>query len=142
MHGLNMTILLAAILNEPWLSVQNKIRLLEWTGRFLLALYASEHTPALHLEEIANYTPTTTALDGEKAWEDIISRAVSMEDDGHVVKMVRALGYGEKISKSLREKQPTTITGNMWKQLGSMSKFCLLILLAVLIFYILIRVWM
>lgn len=122
MHGVNATLLVAAMLNQSWLSVENQIRLLEWTGRFLLALYASSHAPALHLDEISNYMPAETIQDNEMAWQNITSRAISAADDGHVAKMVRALAYGEKVCIPLESKQKFNIKGNLWKQLGSMSE--------------------
>ena len=121
MHGVNATILVSAILEQPWLSIQNKTRLLEWVGRFLLALYCSNHVAPLHLAEISDYAPKKTALGSEGSWDNIISRVVDVSDDGHVAKLIRALAFGEKACESWEEKTPLIVKGKMWKQIGSMS---------------------
>jgi hypothetical protein len=65
MHGVNATILVSAILEQPWLSIQNKTRLLEWVGRFLLALYCSNHVAPLHVSEVSDYIPKNSSLGDE-----------------------------------------------------------------------------
>jgi hypothetical protein len=121
MHGVNATILVSAILEQPWLSFQNKTRLLEWVGRFLLALYCSNHVAPLHVSEVSDYIPKKSALGSEGSWDNIISRAVDMSDDGHVAKLIRALAFGKKACESWGEKTPLIIKGEMWRQIGSMS---------------------
>jgi hypothetical protein len=121
MHGVNATILVSAILEQSWLSIQNKGRLLEWVGRFLLALYSSNHVAPLYVSEVSDYIPKKSALGSEGSWENIISRAVDVSDDGHVAKLIRALAFGEKACDGWEEKTPLIIKGKMWRQIGSMS---------------------
>ena len=103
MHGVNATILVSAILEQSWLSIQNKTHLLERVGRFLLALYSSNHVAPLHVSEISSYIPKKSALGVEGSWDNIISRAVDMSDDGHVAKLIRALAFGEKACEGWEE---------------------------------------
>jgi hypothetical protein len=133
MHGVNATILVSAILEQPWLSIQNKTRLLEWVGRYLLALYCSNHVAPLHVSEVSDYIPKKSSLGDEGSWYNIISRAVDVSDDGHVAKLIRALAFGEKACVGWEEKTPLIVNGKMWRQIGSMSTRKPFIVLAVLL---------
>lgn len=40
-HGLNCSIFFLSFLSQKWLSMENKVRLLEWKGRFDIVAYAA-----------------------------------------------------------------------------------------------------
>jgi hypothetical protein len=56
-HNLNCSLFFAAFLKQDWLSREDKVRLLEWKGRFDLISYAARGSPKLDIEEFRNYTP-------------------------------------------------------------------------------------
>jgi len=119
MHSLNSSIFFSAFLNEKWLSVENKCRLLEWKGRFDLAMYASRGSPEPLMEEIKNYEPKKP----EQDWSGIIERVDNHPDDGHASKLIRALAHGEKACQPYEGESDETfpIKRDMWLKLGHMA---------------------
>lgn len=115
-HSVNSAIFFSKILKLPFLSQQMKARLLEWKGRFDLLLYVSGGSPDLRLDDITSHPATMD-------WSTIFSRAVTHPtDDGHMVKLVRAVAHGEKVCRALEGSQKMVITGDMWRQIGNMGK--------------------
>lgn len=106
------------LIKLPWISAENKAKLLEYKGRLDLCLYASRRAPPLLLNEITDYKPKQAA----SGWDDLFKRACASEDDGHAAKFVRALANGERISKPYEGNENFRIKGAMWLQLGNMGK--------------------
>lgn len=119
MHCVNCSIFFDAFLKQKWLSEEHKCRLLEWKGRFDLALYASRGSPELSTVEIAEYEP----MRKEDGWSEIIKRVDAFEDDGHAPKLIRALAHGEESCKRFeaQNREDFPVQGNMWLQLGHMA---------------------
>ena len=92
------------LLGPPWISDENKIRMVEWMGRLGLAAYVGVGCPELHLDEITNYVPKSL----QDQWPRLIKRATAVEDDGHTSKVVRALIHGQQASKEFEGR------GNSW----------------------------
>lgn len=118
MHCVNCSIFFSAFLNEAWLKVEDKCRLLEWKGRMDLAMYVSRGCPNLLLDEIASYQPKQP----NQGWAEIIRRVDTYEDDGHAAKLIRALANGEQVCKPYERQggDAFPIKGDMWLQLGHM----------------------
>ncbi|KUL92395.1 hypothetical protein ZTR_02224 [Talaromyces verruculosus] len=117
-HAVNCSIFFSAILERPWISTRAKVRLLEWKGRMDLLLYASRHCPPLNLDEIISYPIT-------KTWNEIFHAGNTHRgDDGHVVKLIRAIAHGEQITETL-EKQgkgnDLKIHGDAWLKAANMA---------------------
>ncbi|RAO71615.1 uncharacterized protein BHQ10_007627 [Talaromyces amestolkiae] len=117
-HAVNCSIFFSAILDRPWISTRAKVRLLEWKGRMDLLIYASRHCPPLNLTEITKYPIT-------KSWDEIIYAGNTHQgDDGHVVKLIRAIAHGEEITMPL-EKQGKSkdlkIHGDAWLKAANMA---------------------
>ena len=74
MHAHNSSIFLKTFLAQPWISDENKARLLEWKGRHDLALYASRRAPDLRVDDIRNYV--SKARTDTNPWLDVIDRAM------------------------------------------------------------------
>lgn len=74
-----------------------KVRLTERMGRLILAAYVSCGSPNLLLREIVEYTPRYKN-DAADPWENLIRRAIEVEDDGHSAKFVRGLIHGQILS--------------------------------------------
>ena len=120
MHGVNCSIFFSAFLKAPWISDKHKARLLEWKGRNDLALYASRRCPKPLLDEIQNYKPVKPQ---QSSWNAVIERMMSHQDDGHGIKLVRALRHGEEICKPYDGKPSFKIRNGMWEKLGNMGKY-------------------
>jgi hypothetical protein len=78
MHCVNASIFWSTFNKLPWLSMENKIRLLEWKGRNDLVMYASRRSPKLLLEEITGYVPKDLEA-GSGEWKGIIKRLFDFE---------------------------------------------------------------
>ncbi|KIX05633.1 uncharacterized protein Z518_03605 [Rhinocladiella mackenziei CBS 650.93] len=90
MHCVNLNPFYTVFMQLPWLSAENKCRLLEWKARLDLAVYASCKAPALFPERVTQYQPKYPG-----GWESIFSRAVRYRDDGHTAKLVRAIRHSQ-----------------------------------------------
>ncbi|KAE8553234.1 hypothetical protein EYB25_004616 [Talaromyces marneffei] len=117
-HAVNCSIFFSAILDRPWISTRAKVRLLEWIGRMDLLLYASRHCPPLNLNEITSYPIT-------KSWDEVIHAGNAHQgDDGHVVKLLRAIAHGEEITKPLEKQgkgKDLKIHGDAWLKAANMA---------------------
>jgi Questin oxidase-like len=117
MHCVNSSIFFSAFLKQDWLSAEDKCRLIEWKGRFDLALYVSRGCPELKLEEITEYKPKNP----NDSWPDIIKRVNEFPDDGHASKLIRAIAHGEQVSKQYEGEDGFVIKGDMFSRLGHMA---------------------
>ncbi|KFY18225.1 hypothetical protein V492_00045 [Pseudogymnoascus sp. VKM F-4246] len=100
MHCVNASIFWPTFNALSWLSDENKCRLLEWKGRLDLAMYVSRGTPRLLKEEIEAYTADTGK---DVSWQTLGERLYRVKrDDGHAVKLLRALGTAERVSQGLK----------------------------------------
>ena len=112
----------ASIFFSPLLSLSvpatTKAKMLENKARMDLLQYASRGAPKLLLEEVTHYVPKKKDASD---WASIFERANNVDDDGHGVKLVRALAHGEKLCKPWEEKEWCKIRGGMWLQIGNMG---------------------
>lgn len=121
MHCLNCSIFHSTFLGQTWLSAPHKARLLEWKGRFDLAMYASRGAPPLLIDEIAHYTPRSPSGVGGDPWGSIIDRVGRHADDGHASKLIRALAHGQEACRRYDTREDFPITSALWLQLGHMG---------------------
>jgi hypothetical protein len=120
MHCVNSSIFYSKFLTAPWLSQQNKIRLLEWKGRLDLCMYASRRSPQTLMDEIKDYQPKMPSTSGADPWEGIFKRLADFKDDGHAVKLGRAIAHGQEVCKKYEGKDGFRVTRDMWLNLGHM----------------------
>ncbi|KAJ5908561.1 hypothetical protein N7495_001243 [Penicillium taxi] len=112
-HAVNASIFFSKLTNLPALDSRNKLRLLEWKGRLDIWLYISQGLPNLFIDEIRQYP-------AQNDWSTIFHRCViHPADDGHIVKLARALAHGEELCR-LSDKQELMIHGDMWLRIGNM----------------------
>lgn len=116
MHCVNSSIFFSSFLSQPWLSVSNKVRLLEWKVRLDLAMYASRGSPELLLDEVEDYRSKK-----DSSWDEVIKRVNMLPDDGHASKIIRALAHGEQVCKPYEQKDGFRIKGDHWLKLGNMA---------------------
>ncbi|PMD37389.1 hypothetical protein L207DRAFT_514664 [Hyaloscypha variabilis F] len=129
MHCVNSSIFFPTFNAQPWLSTANKVRLLQWKGYLDLAMYASRRSPPLLLSEITDYTP---AKPKEADWSGIFTRLWNFLDDGHAIKLARAVRNGELVGEAWEEKARKVgkengavgdgmkVKGKMWGKIGNM----------------------
>jgi hypothetical protein len=120
MHCVNSSIFWPTFNSQSWLSTLNKVRLLQWKGYLDLAMYASRRSPALFQEEISLYTPTKFEA-GDAEWKGIFQRLFEFQDDGHAVKLGRAVRNGELVSKGYEDEDWAKVKGFMWEKIGNMA---------------------
>jgi hypothetical protein len=103
----------------PFLSLDNKIRLLKFKAYADLSMYASRHCPELLLGEVEAYEGSSSKEETE--WQGVFERLWQLPvDDGHAVKFGRAMAYGEQALKGYEEEEWVRIKGNMWAKIGNM----------------------
>jgi hypothetical protein len=119
MHCVNSSIFFSSFNSLPFLTTAHKARLLEWKGRLDLALYASRRSPKLLLEEVATYVPKYLEA-GDAEWKGVFERLCNFEDDGHAVKLGRAVAHGEVVNEKYEKEDWARIKGFMWLKIGNM----------------------
>lgn len=119
MHCVNCSIFFSTFIREPWLSEQDKCRLLEWKGRLDLAMYVSRACPEPLIDEIKTYKPKNP----KDGWKDIMRRVDKFPDDGHASKLVRALAHSERACQPFGSEPDDVfpIKGDMFLKLGHMA---------------------
>ncbi|KAI5795112.1 hypothetical protein EDC01DRAFT_72015 [Geopyxis carbonaria] len=120
MHCINSSIFLSAYMNQSWIPIESKARILEWKGWLDLAMYASRRAPELLVDDIRKYVPK--AKDLSNPWLNIIDRGLKIKDDGHAIKLIRALANGERLCRGYQnhEDQGFVMKGDMWIKMAHM----------------------
>ncbi len=118
MHCVNSSIFYPTFNAQSWLSKENKVRMLQWKGYLDLAMYASRRSPLLLLNEITDYEPVKPeAAD----WNGIFTRLFNFQDDGHAVKLGRAVRNGELVcGKCDKGFEGMKVKGDIWQKIGNM----------------------
>jgi len=93
-HGSNGTLWHSVFIKEPSITRVQQARLIETTGRMLLMLWAGMGCPVPDIEHLKGHK-----IKQPSGWDEIFARACLHEDDGHMIKLIRALANGEKVSK-------------------------------------------
>ena len=123
MHCVNSSIFFPTFNAQSWLSPANKVRLLKFKAYIDLAMYASRRSPPLLLSEISTYIPKMLG-DGEVEWPELFERLFEFQDDGHAVKLGRAVRNGELVSEGRdgdkKEREGFRVRGLMWEKIGNM----------------------
>lgn len=119
MHCVNSSIFFTSFNKQDFLSEAQKIRLLEWKGRFDLTMYASRRSPELLLEEISGYVPKLLEA-GDAEWNGLFQRLFEFEDDGHAVKLGRTVAHAEVVSQGYEDQDWAKIKSFMWLKIGNM----------------------
>ncbi|RPB09211.1 hypothetical protein P167DRAFT_527561 [Morchella conica CCBAS932] len=120
-HCVTTAIFISVFNAQDWITSESKARLLEWKTRFDILTYVAVGAPVLHADEIKNYEPKVSQDGVGNPWLDIIGRAIHVEDDGHTIKTIRSLVYGERLDAKYGEKLNLPVVGNMWRKIAAMS---------------------
>lgn len=121
MHAVTSSIFLTVLVQQPWISLENKVRLVEWKGRTDLFWYAASGSSKLDLQEINEYKASDVTAG--MGWSELYSSINKMHDDGHVAKFVRALKSGQDASAPFEQANQDTfpLQGDAWLQLARMA---------------------
>ncbi|KAK7697817.1 hypothetical protein SLS64_013149 [Diaporthe eres] len=121
MHDVTSSIFLTILARQPWIRLEDRIRMVEWKTRLDLVWYATCGTPKLHLSELEGYKAGPSA---GWSWEKMFDVLRGLHDDGHVAKFARALKNGEEVSQQFESGQSLSafpVKGDMWLNLARMA---------------------
>lgn len=88
-HHLNAAPIFLTINKMSWVPQSIKVRLLEWKMRFDVIEYVGRGCPTLHADILKSYKPKDAQLVSKP--QDLLPRFHALPDDGHTIKVVRAL---------------------------------------------------
>ncbi|KAF2175822.1 hypothetical protein K469DRAFT_609363 [Zopfia rhizophila CBS 207.26] len=116
-HNVNCSIFFSAFLQKDWLRVEDKVRLLEWKGRFDIVSYAARGSPRLRIEDVINYRPKKPTM----GWDQLFKRVNAFLDDSHVCKLIRALANGAQVCKPYELHPKFPMKNSMFLQTAHMA---------------------
>lgn len=93
LHCATLSVFYPAILALDWMTNEEKARLLEAKARWDLVMYAGARCPAFYPKRIVDYVPNQP----EQGWPELFHRANIYHDEGHVVKLLRALYSSDQL---------------------------------------------
>ncbi|KAH6648997.1 hypothetical protein BKA67DRAFT_661928 [Truncatella angustata] len=117
MHHVNVCPIFVTLNRQDWIPAELKTRLLEWKIRLDLLQYAARGSPDLDLAKIANYKPKAPNP-GPPA--ELLPRMHAFVDDGHAIKLFRAVGVGKEVSRPYEGRDWMPIRGDSWNQVAHM----------------------
>ncbi|KAG6356660.1 hypothetical protein INS49_014534 [Diaporthe citri] len=104
--------------SQSWIPAETKARLLEWKIRYDLLEYAAGGVPELSLDQIKAYQPKNQ---GTASIAEIASKIALIPDDGHAIKLARAAGICQEVTKKYQDKDWVLIKGDdMWAKINHM----------------------
>lgn len=118
MHSVTSSIFLTVLINEDWIKLEDRVRLVEWKARLDLAWYAVCGCALLDAVNIASYSSPES---DDMGWDEISRAVIRKHDDGHAAKFVRALKSAEEVSSGYVMDWDETyfpLRGNMWLKLA------------------------
>ncbi|KAI1768696.1 hypothetical protein GGR53DRAFT_476623 [Hypoxylon sp. FL1150] len=115
MHHINVCPIFIAINSQDWIPIESKVRLLEWKIRMDLVEYAARACPPLSIDNIFSYVPKDKKLGPAN---EQLPRLFVLEDDGHAIKLFRAVGLGQRVCEKYEDRDWTQIKGDLWTRLN------------------------
>jgi hypothetical protein len=88
--------------SAEWIPKEVKHRILEWKGRLDILHYVVRWCPPLQVDNISSYTPHDTTL--VSTTEELLPRFHMTPDDGHVIKVARALILAQRVSQKFHDR--------------------------------------
>jgi hypothetical protein len=98
MHVANASYWLQGFLQRGSVSRAKKAQIIEDTGRLLTFMAAGVGMPPLHPEVLEGHVMKENGDKGMD-WDGVFERVCHHADDGHMIKFIRALANGEKVSR-------------------------------------------
>lgn len=109
-HCTNAALWHSCFLAEPSFTNQQKARLLEYTGRVTLMMYAAMGCPVPKMEWVLSHKPRYPNTD----WNQVIQRVLNHKDDGHMAKLIRAIKHAEEVSAPYNHMPEFRVKQNMF----------------------------
>ncbi|UKZ83563.1 hypothetical protein TrVFT333_011372 [Trichoderma virens FT-333] len=103
-HHLNSSPFFVTLLSFPWLPPSQKARMLEWKIRLDLVQYIARGCPPLRLDALKSFTPQNDSETPVTKPEDLLPRFHDILDDGHTIKVVRALFIARELSRKFADR--------------------------------------
>ncbi|QIW99251.1 hypothetical protein AMS68_004769 [Peltaster fructicola] len=121
MHNVTSSIFLSVLTQQPWIKLDDKVRLIEWKSRLDLVWYAASAAAKLDAAWITDYVPTFSAgMD----WISLYKATNKAHDDGHVAKFIRAIKNGFDVAKPFESSQDAALLpvhGDMWFKVAQLA---------------------
>ncbi|KAI1133837.1 hypothetical protein F5Y05DRAFT_400713 [Hypoxylon sp. FL0543] len=115
-HHVNIAPIFVTINEQDWISTEVKVRLLEWKIRMDLIQYAAINCPPLRFDQFTSYVPRDKKV---VPTEELARRVQDIEnDDGHAIKLFRAVVLGRTVSEKYEDKEWIKIKGDLWTKLN------------------------
>ncbi|RDW95095.1 hypothetical protein BP5796_00858 [Coleophoma crateriformis] len=119
MHSVNCSVFFTTFNAQTWLSSESKVRLLAWKGYLDLAMYASRGSPELLMEEIVGFVPKVQEAE-RSSWTGVLRRLFEFDDDGHAIKLGRAVRNGQVVCQKFEDKEWCKIKDWQWEKVENM----------------------
>ncbi|ORY71923.1 HypA protein [Pseudomassariella vexata] len=114
-HHVNVSPIFIVLNKQDWISTENKVRILEWKIRMDLLQYAARGCPKILVDKIALYVPKDK---NPGPTIELLPRMHNLVEDGHAIKLFRAIGVGQHVSKPYEDEQGMFIKGDLWNKVG------------------------
>ncbi|KAF5018715.1 hypothetical protein F66182_9299 [Fusarium sp. NRRL 66182] len=111
MHHVTSTPFFLNLNAQSWIPTSVKVRFLETKIRMDLVQYMARGAPKLHGDLLRNYTPKD-GNDLVTKPEDLFPRIHNIVDDGHTVKLARALMLAQRVLKPYEDRGWIKIKGD------------------------------
>ncbi|KFA48125.1 hypothetical protein S40293_09287 [Stachybotrys chartarum IBT 40293] len=113
-HHLNVTPIFLSINSASWIPLAAKVRLLEWKMRLDVLQYVARGCPPPRPDLVRAYEPRDGTPPAAEP-EDLLPRFHALpDDDGHAVKVARALLVAQRLSRDYAGRPWLRVTGDMW----------------------------
>ena len=122
MHNVNSSIFFSVLIQQRWIKLEDRVRLVEWKARLDLAWYAVSGCAPLDGDAISRYEDPESAGVG---WEELFDAVRKEHDDGHAAKFIRALKHGEDVARPYEQgpwEAYFPMKGDMWLRLARMCQ--------------------
>lgn len=116
-HPTNASVFLPLILESPLIKPAAIQRLVEWKARGDVLMYAHLWCPKLRPEGVRSFTPPAE----HQTWDAIFRYVRSVDDDGHLPKLIRALAAGERFCKPYEKEQWCMVKGDQWRNMAALA---------------------
>ena len=120
MHNVTASLALTVLIRQPWITIQDKARLVEHKARLDLVWYAASAAPEIVHENLSGYE--ATASKGWD-WKRLYEAVNEHHDDGHVAKFVRSCKNGEEVCGAFEGTDAGAVfpvRGGEWLKLAQM----------------------
>ncbi|KAI0845544.1 hypothetical protein F5Y00DRAFT_265496 [Daldinia vernicosa] len=115
MHHININPIYIILNGLDWVSIETKVRLLEWKIRLDLVQYAARGSPPLELDNIATYVPRAGKL---APVDEQLPLMYALEEEGHGIKLFRAVSIAQNLCEKYEDKPWARIKGDMWARIS------------------------